>query len=109
MNNRPISAEQAALEAHVLQRLEAHDVNVLLDYATFVEQELDSEPIRNLCLGILHVNPCQWGFICAEVGTHSRSLGAALHDLGALIEKHRAAFLTQSAKAILAETQGEQA
>lgn len=104
-----INPQQAAVEQHIHDRIEAHDVNVLLDYATFIEQDLDSEPIRNLLLGILLTHPQQWRFALAEVATHSRSLSAALKDLGELAERQRAAFMEFKAKAVLAETAGEQA
>lgn len=104
-----ISREQASTEQHIHDRIEMHDANVLLDYATFVEQELGSEPIRNLLLGILLMPDRQWNFALAELGTHNRPLSAALKDLGELVERQRAAFTEHQAKALLAEAQGEQA
>lgn len=106
MTSKPISTEQAALEAFIHDRIEKHDVNVLLDYATYVEQELDSEPIRNLLLGILMTDSRVWGFLLAEAGTHNRAFAAALRDIGAFAEKKRAGFMEMSALAILAEAEG---
>lgn len=109
MNARPISPQQAAAEQFVHDRIDMLDANVLLDYATFVEQELDSEPVRNLLLGILLTHDRQWRFALAEVATHNRSLAAALKDLGELVEKRRAAFMEFRAIAMINEAKGEQA
>lgn len=106
MKTAPISREQEALEDFIHDRIEKHDVNVLLDYATFVEQELESEPIRNLILGILETPPKQWSFAMAEVATHNRRLSKAMMDIGEHVERQRAAFMEMSAKAILAEAEG---
>ena len=109
MKAKPITAEQAATEQHIHDLIEARDANVMLQYASFAEAEVDQETIRNLLLAILLTDERIWRFLLAEVSTHSRPMREALHDLAVAMDKQRATFMESAAQCLLREAQGEQA
>lgn len=104
-----INKEQAAAEQHIHDLIEARDANVMLQYASYSETEVDHDTIRNLLLAILLTDDRIWRFVLAEVSTHSRGLSAALKDLATAMEKQRAAFMEFQALALLRAAEGEEA
>lgn len=98
-----IDSNQAATEWHIAAQIECRDENVLLDYAQYCAEAVSEDQLRNLLYAMLIMDDRVWGFMMAQILGHSRLMHAALDDLAHALEKQRAGFTEQAARALLKE------
>lgn len=96
-----ISKEQAAVERHVYEKLEARDEVTVDSFAEHCDLWMGKEHTKPLLMALIELDDMRWPFLHAAIAQHCPSLCLALDGIINHIEKHRAEFIECEAESII--------